>query len=309
MKILDILKQAYSITITNPVLWLAGVFLSSGFNFHFGYIWNWLQKIGVVADIQFEIQKFDRELLVIFIAISILVGLLMINYIKLIFLNLLHDRLHDSKLLICWLCKQRQDDKSFLQLNLQKVLGRTVLVSFLTVVLSMTCIGFFNWYLANSHAGLLATVVIVFCLLILLVAVSLWSLFMVLTIFWYNMRFGEASRLSASLLFLRVNKVFGVAFIVTVIFLISVAVGGIVIWQIPKFFDNGNLFLFASPLAQAFHGFTSVAAIVIFFIWLTINNVWFNVAMIILYNDLVKAQKAENPLEALQSATPIPSEV
>jgi hypothetical protein len=309
MKNTDILKQAYQITISNPVLWLVGMFLSSGFNFHLWYFQNWLERTGVVAQVYEYFSQYSRELLVIFVVISLLIGLLIVNYVKLIFLNLVHDRLHDSKLLLCWLCKQRQDNKSFLQLNLQKILSRTLLVSFITVILSLLCISLFSWYFAHSYISLPAVVVVFFCLLILLVTVSLWSLFMVISIFWYNMNFADASKLAFSLLFLKVNRVFSVAFIVTFIFLLSVSVGGIIIWQIPRFFDSGKLFFFTSSLTYALNTFTSVAAIAVFFIWLTIHNVWFNVAMIILYNNLVKSQKTENPIESLQSSRSIPSEV
>ena len=71
----------------------------------------------------------------------------------------------------------------------------------------------------------------------------------------------------------------------------SIAIGSIIAFQVQQFLINGLPFVF-SDILVAWRPFVTAIVGLLFFGWLILNNVWFNVVIIVLFDDIMKAKSS-----------------
>lgn len=67
--------------------------------------------------------------------------------------------------------------------------------------------------------------------------------------------------------------------------------GGLVLFQLPAFLASSPNYLFTSEVFASWQVFISVISGALSVFWLILNNFWFNVVMVMLFNELVISQK------------------
>ncbi len=283
-----IFKTAYYLTINNPKLWLLGLFLSSGFSLHFWYGLDYLQRNITVIQLLNYLYSLSKINLIILVILCGIGGLLFFNYVKILFLKFCHNLLHDQKTMVCMIC-ERQEEKQVPQVQWVKVLPRVIWASIITVSLSIVSVGSFKLLIGYGSAASFGLALNFICLFGVIGLISLWNCFFVLFALWYKMDFGKSSILAMDLLFSKIKKIAVAMILATLIFLGSVALGGTLILQIQQFLLHGFPLLIPG-FETAWNSVVVITSGIIFFVWLILNNVWFNMVIIILFDSLVKSK-------------------
>lgn len=297
----QILKKSLTITTTQTGLWTLGIFLSSGFNLHWWYLLTWLKQTGII---DLLVDKFTTHQVSIlnqlwlFLGAGLLFGifLIMFNVIKLWFFGKVHQNLHSERLQKCFLCKRLKDDNQnepptiFKLIWRRSVLWRTCLASLITIGSTVVTFTGFRYLLSQNDYISGQAIILAICLGIILVGISLWNMLVVLYIFWYELSFPKATNLAIDTLFSKVRKIMGLTLILTIIFLLAVSAGSVVIWQLPNLFSALPEIISGGKLVHSAQTIISSLAALLFLAWLVLNNVFFNVAMLILFDQLLNVQ-------------------
>ncbi len=290
----QVLKKSLSVTTTQSGLWALGIFLSSGFNLHWWYLLSWLKDNGFINQSYTGLFNSHPFYVGTLMSVAVAVGLVVIIFFKLWFFLKVHSSLHITNKEQCFLCRrvkqELQDNTLKLILNLlsrRARLWRTYLTSLITIALTTAVLSLFNYYEFQWGENFLKSLLLVVCFVIALVTVSLWNMLTVLFIFWYELSFARASNLAVAVLIKKVRKIAGLTVILTFIFVFAVSFGSLIIWEFPQVMSTWPV-LEHSFNSQDWQGLFSVVAIVIFLAWLVINNIFFNVAMIVLFDSLIK---------------------
>ncbi len=298
----QILKNSFTITTSQSGLWTLGIFLSSGFNLHWWYLLAWLKGIGVVNQglLIFKSQQINRVgqvgLLLIMVVIFVLC-LVVFNLIKLWFFGRVHQNLHSQLLQKCFLCKRLVDSNIKKLIWRRDLIWRTCLASLITIGSTVVTLTAFRFLLdqANYISG--QSVLLVICLIIILVGISLWNMLTVLFIFWYEYNFTKASFLALDFLFSRYRRLMSFTLILTIIFLLAISLGSAVIWQLPNLFTALPNIISQGNFIKTTQNIISGLAGLLFLGWLVINNIFFNVAILMLFDDLISANKDKDIVE------------
>jgi hypothetical protein len=289
----DILRSSYRLTIANPKLWLLGLFLSSGFNLHFWYAVDYLQRssfINVITETTSRLHGFSLITVIVVVSFA---ALLFFNFVKVLFYLFAHDLIHDEKLELCVICKSKNNQNPAV-LNWQKTLYQVVLASVITVVLSVSCAALFKLVMSHNYISDSGIMICFVGLLIIIGLISLWNCFFVLFTLWFGTNFQKSTVLSIDLLFSRLKQISFVMVLATLIFLGSVSIGGVLIVQVQSFLVQ-NLPVVFKDFQTPWTSLVSLASGIIFFAWLILNNVWFNMVITILFDRLVKAKPVAGP--------------
>ncbi|QQS22847.1 hypothetical protein IPM19_04455 [bacterium] len=290
----QILKKSLSVTTTQPRLWALGIFLSSGFNLHWWYLLSWLKSNGFIAKVYANLAGSHPIVLGLAGAVLLGAGLFIVIFLKLWFFLEVHNSLHGQDEAKCFLCNRIRKGSfdnsvsSVLKLlSRGAILWRVYLASLITMALTTSILGLFSYYQLHSGQNFIKSIVLVVCLLLALVIISLWNMLVVLFVFWYEQNFSKASNLAIELLVKKLKPTLGLTVILTFIFMIAISMGSLIIWALPQALSSIPI-LHESFMTQDWQGLFYIGAVIIFLGWLIVNNIFFNVAMIVFFDSLLK---------------------
>lgn len=287
-----IIKQAASITLSNRLLWLFGIFLSSGFNLHGWYGWQWMRAGRVGKSWTAWLAELPAMELLFMIFFLVVLWLLVVNFLKLSFLGLVHNHIHDLKQFECVLCRRLENQTlwRYLRSSRRLWLG-AVSISAFTVVSTALVVFLFQFYSSHTDYNFLRAIIMLASLFLLLVFISWWNLFSVLYMMWHDQPLSRAASLAVDSISARLGSLLQTTVVATLLFLVAIAAGGTVLWQLPSLLVAPPGYLFSGQIAQAWQMVIAGLAAMLFLVWLVICNVWFNVVLIIWFNEHVKARK------------------
>lgn len=302
---LQILQQATRITVGRKSLWLFGIFLASAFNLHTWYATQWLSETSLVGVIGDRLNSPNTLLMILCLIVAVAMAFIIVNFCKLMFLGLVHRSIHSTVEHVCPLCNQIKDIAIAKYLWQKKTIWlHTVGASMVTAAVTALVLGSFHFYSLHSEYSLLKSILMIVSVLTALVLVSWWNLLTVLFIFWHGQFLVKAAVLAADLISMKFRSIASITILATAVFLVSVAVAGTVLWQLPALLSNPPEYLLPLPALAAWQTVVAIAASVLFLFWLLLNNIWFNVVMILWFDQVVKAQKSSKPEENIKLAAP-----
>lgn len=288
-----ILRKAYQLTWHNPVLWVFGLFLSSGFNLNIfyalvsnrsGLIWGAMRQ-GLVG----------RPVVVGLSGIGAAIIFLLGNYLKAWFISEAHEYVHPQGEK-CALCMKREDRQRWQQrLPSLNMLIKVILASAITVGATLLTATPLNYLLTHNNAIPSLISLTVIATLVIVSALACWNTFTVYYLMLHKQRFGNAARLSLDLLSIRAKQVFEFVFLLLLIYLVVLGVGSalITIAQFNiSFFTNWSEF--AWPVLSSGKAFAGL----LFAIWFAITNTFFNLALLLFFDQLVKPIEKPTPISA-----------
>ncbi len=284
-----IFKTAYEISIRNWKLWFLGLFLSSGFNLHFWYGLSFFQHTRYFSVLTQHLFDLPKILVVIVVAALIMCGVVLVNYFKTLFFRAVHNELHSIRMRTCLLCPRSPDSVRIFPWKVW--FPQIVLASMITVTVSLASMTVFKSLLHHAAVSPQALLVVFIALFALVVLLSLWNCLFVLITLWFQKDFITASSVAVELLFRKWKRIGSALVVSTVIFLGSIAIGSIIAFQVQQFLINGLPFVF-SDILVAWRPFVTAIVGLLFFGWLILNNVWFNVVIIVLFDDIMKAKSS-----------------
>lgn len=315
MTVQQILKKSLAITTSHIGLWALGIFLSSGFNLHWWYLLSWLKQVGVVNkfinySMVYNIIIFEKPTIMVGLVIAFVIGLVVFNLVKLWFFGKIHLFLHFENKPKCFLCKRLFIEKLRLSALIIRttIVRRTCLASLITIGSTVLVLSLYRVLVNMSGFSAGKAVVLTICLVIILIGISLWNMLVVLFVFWYELTFAKASILALDILFGKAPKIFGFTIILTTIFLMAISLGSMIIWQLPELFKILPNIISNNDIVSAGQTIISGVAGLMFLGWLVLNNVFFNVAMLVMFDGLIgglllsDAYKKLAPVQANQVA-------
>lgn len=289
---LQLVRRAAEITLANKSLWWLGIFLSSGFNLHAWYSWQWLSRGETLEQIQAWLQIIPDSYAGIIVIVGVMVILLVVNFMKLVFFGQIHNHLHDVSTQQCLVCTQLKDKSvwQLLQTN-RRLLVKTVAVSLITIAATLGVVSLFHFYTVNTNFNFAKAFLLMGSLIAILIGISWWNMLTVLFMMWHGQSLTKAAGLAFDLIMSRLRRIASLTILATVLFLISIVAGGLVLFQLPAFLASSPNYLFTSEVFASWQVFISVISGALFVFWLILNNFWFNVVMVMLFNELVISQK------------------
>ncbi len=298
----ELLQKAYAITINNPILWIFGLFLSAGFNLNMAYFGTvgWDKPAGFGR----HALEFFREWPFATISGSlaaVVILFLVSTFIKTYFVTETHLLIHDVEKKLCPLCISQEHQKTLRsRLPRSYSVGKIAVASLVTIAVTVTAAGFMNYLFgqsdsANTPAMLslsaLATVIII-C------GIGCWNVFVVLYILWYGKSFGSAAQLSLDLLSEKIKQVTEFVFLLVVIYGALVLVGSVLILLSQYSFNA-----LVAPLNKGYLAglpmMFRMLAMLAFWVWLGITNVFFNICLFVFFDDMVKPIAKMEPAKAI----------
>ncbi len=290
---LQLVRRAAEITLTNKSLWWLGIFLSSGFNLHAWYSWQWLNKSQLLEQILIWFQNSQVGFASVIIIGFILIGLLVVNFMKLVFFGQIHNQLHNLDAQQCLLCTQLKDRTVWQMLRANTRLWvKTVTVSVMTIAATIGVVSLFHFYTVNTNFNFAKAFLLMGSLIAILIGISWWNMLTVLFMMWHGQSLTKAAGLAFDLLMSRLRRVASLTILATVLFLISIVAGGLVLFQLPAFLASSPNYLFTAEVFASWQIFISVISGALFVFWMILNNFWFNVVMVMLFNELVASEKS-----------------
>lgn len=280
----NIFRQAYTLTLRNPLLWLFGLVLFGGFNLYLvnffallpdRFNWSSLSLWHIFDQLSGNAAAF--------VILSIL-AFLLLNLVKVKFIAVAHNFIHGPNEDKCRLCKLRKNTHGVpLPLYFRwwvKVLLASLYTILMTTLLSVPTNPFATH---NLYTNAAAIIVNLFVLVIFVCTIGTWNAFTSYFIVWYGMGFGAAAQASASLLVSKFKKILEFVVILSVIYTVSVVIGNAFIhaWQ------HGMLGIEQSGLRIAF--------LLMFLLWLAVNNTFFNLAFLLFFDKSVTALPTAAP--------------
>ncbi len=304
----NFLKQSYAITLNNPILWMFGLFLSGGFNLNLLYLIALFRgKPNSVLEFVQSMANGTAWWNIAAVVLVGIVGLLVTNWLKTVFIVEAHGHLHDSSITSCALCIKNKDHPEW-RARLPKlgVVAQVLMASLITLGVTVVLAIPLN-HLITHNAQTTSPIgfsVTMLASLILFCMVSCWNMFTALYIIFHHMRLQVAAKAAMDLIVLRAKNVFEYTLLLLIVYGALVVVGSVLI-----ILSQFSIAALSSP----FHSWPQITSYVStmvqiigtvgFWVWLAISNVFFNICLIIFFDYLVKPVSKEKPVEALP-ATP-----
>ena len=282
MRYLEILHTAKNLTAKNPIFWLFGLMLYGGFNL---YIINFFalfsksewQAWPLAIDSMFGSPALSYAFLLLGAAVMFVV----LNIIKIIFIVLTHNEMHKVKDLECDLCVKVKAQSLTYWFWLKSIL----LTSSITIIITAS-VTFATSSIIFGFAQDKTAAVVINILFVILVTgiVGIWNLFTSYFVVMHGMNFSRASKAALDLLTLRLRVV--VEFVIIISALYSLAV----------IISNAFIYVWQHGIGGVSDPALRIVALVIFVLLFALNNSFFNVALILFFDKLVKAIGAEKEL-------------
>lgn len=288
-----IFVDSFRLAIFHKQLWLLGLFLASGFNLHYWYALQWLNRSGWGGVVRQVILKYDWYFVLLIGAILILI-VLGINFIKLLFFGYVHNQLHNVKSGECLLCIQAKDQTIFkILITFPNLLWRTFLASLVTVLITFALVSLFHFYSLHSEFSVAKSASMIASLILILILISWWNLLVALYIFWHQQSFAKAAILAIEFIVRKVKTILAITTLITSIFIVALALVSLVVMQIPNLLTGLPSLVFTSEVAQVWQLVAIAISGLLFLAWLIISNIWFNTVMIMVFDKFAKSKKTE----------------
>jgi hypothetical protein len=289
---LDIITKAVRLSLTHKPLWVLGIFLSSGFNLHAWYGMQWLSQTQLFAwahHLWISVEPFVAWLSLLLIAGAVLV---LVNFMKLLFFGYTHNQIHEVDNFECVFCRQVKDT-TILKLvsSRTQLIARVVLTSLITITSTVAVISAFQFYSIHAEFSFIKSVLMIASLIVVLVGISWWNLFTVLFMMWYDLSFPKAAILSCETILIKSKRIVVITILATVIFSLVMMIGSSAILQIPLYLAFGPNFLFSEMFFNSWQILVSITTGLLLVAWIIFNNIWFNLVMVLLFNELIKPDK------------------
>jgi hypothetical protein len=299
----EILQKAYSVTINNPILWIFGLFLSAGFNLNMAYIgtvgWD---KPGEFSRSVWEMFR-SWPFAAISGSIAAIVALFLIStFLKTFFVTESHLRIHDVKNKTCPLCISQEQQKTFRQrMPKSYSIGKIAIASIVTIAISVAAAGLLNYAIGQSGSASSPAVLSFSALatIIIICGIGSWNVFAVLFILWYGRSFGSAAQMSFDLISVKIKQVTEFVILLAVIYGALVVVGSVLIitsqYSFTALFAPLQDYSVLKPVSSIIR----MLAMIAFWVWLSISNVFFNICLFVFFDELVKPISKEEAIEAV----------
>jgi hypothetical protein len=289
-----IFLRAYHLTLRNPLLWVFGLFLSSGFNLNIFYALV-SERSGLLWEsIRNSID--GRPVLIGISGLSAILVFVIANYLKTWFISEVHELIHrePGKCALCVAKAKRETWQS--RLPDLHTLAKVLLASVITVLLSSAVAAPLNYLRAeNTSPSLIALSAL--AIFIIVCAIACWNIFTAFYVILHKQKFNNASKLSLDLMTLRGKSIFEFVSLLLIIYLAAVGVGSILITLAQVNVEWSGLALPVVTLGKAVLG-------LLFGAWMAVTSVFFNLSLFLFFDRLVKPiEKPEEVRGALpQSA-------
>jgi len=308
MNNLEIITSAARLTLTHKPLWLLGIFLSSGFNLHAWYGMQWLpqnQLFVFMRDLWMSSEPVVIWLLSLLIAGAVLV---LVKFMKLLFFGYTHNQIHKVENLECVFCRKVKDTTIFklVRSNTQLIV-RTVITSLITISSTVAVLSAFQFYSTHAEFSFIKSVLMIASLIVVLVGISWWNLFTVLFMMWHDLSLPKAAALSFETILIKSKRIVVVTILATVIFALIMMTGSSAILQIPTYLASAPNFLFSEMFFNSWQVLVSITTGILLVVWLILNNIWFNLVMVLLFNEVIKPSKSAEAYKEFIASEPRPA--
>jgi hypothetical protein len=278
MRIREVLSQAYSLTIKNPILWLFGLVMLGGFNLSLinffsivpGGQWkSWPLRIDTLFN-----SPLSGWISVLFVIAATFV---ILNVIKIIFIVVMHNMLHQDETDLCLLCTKKETPLPYLSW-----LGRVLLASLITIGFTLGVMLATNSLIhAGQYDGPVVVMINIFFIALVTGLVGIWNIFTSLFVVMYDLNFKDASNAALDLIVLRFRQLVEFALILSIIHAGAVLV------------TNGFIIAWRHGLIGGFYGtsseITHFVSIGIIMVWFALNNAFFNIAFVVFFDKIVRS--------------------
>ena len=277
------------------MLWLFGLFLSAGFNLNMLYVSSlFSMNKDWLGNTFSQMVSAQPLLLGTGSAITAIVIFVLSNWAKTFFITEAHRFVHPGKHIQCPLCAGQQQQHTFIQripkgYSVLKVMTASVTTILLTVLFVMP--------LSQQVVHPLILSVTLLAIVLILISLSCWNIFTAFFIVLHGHKFTAAAKLALDLIVMRSREVFEFIFLLLVVYGISTVVGSVLIAL-----SKNSLAILYGPFAEwlQFPGAVTISiqivALVSFWVWLAITNIFFNVCLLIFFTKLVTPIKDEAQL-------------
>lgn len=284
MRYREVLSQAYTLTVRNPLLWLFGLVMLGGFNLSLINFYSLLRGENW-KELPVLISGFLGHPSTAWLAVAVVTvaSFLIINLIKIVFVVVLHDLLHESRkdeLLVekqCMLCLKKEKHLPHL-FWLPRVVAASAITVGLTAGIAFAANQFVNM---GGYDGPVVISVNLIIIAFVAAMLGIWNAFVNYYVVFHDLNFAQASSAAIDLMVWRARRVFEFIIILSVIHTVSVVIANAFIKSWP---DGSNIFFIAQAVS---------------IIWFAVNNAFFNVAFIVFFDSLVKSIPAEKPASRL----------
>jgi hypothetical protein len=299
MRCQEVLSRAYLLTIRNPLLWLFGLVMLGGYNLFL------INFFSLVSGDQWEEwplslpSLFHSSPIGIFgILAAVIATFIILNLLKIIFIVVVHGLVHQPSSLTdgmppeCGLCERiRQQQMNPINLPYLNWLGRVMAASGVTIFLSLGSSLMIDMVLrSQSYDKPVAVIINLLVVAAITCLIGTWNVFTSYFIVLHGMNFGSASSAAIDLLVKHAARVLEFIVLLSVIYSFSVAVG------------NAFIHLWRTGYLTEFFLGVRALYLAVLVLWFAVNNAFFNVAMFLFFNRVVKATPAtkEFPLPVHQ---------
>lgn len=282
MRYREVLSQAYTLTVSNPVLWLFGLVMLGGFNLsliNFYSIFKSAQwkQWSLVLDYLFSSELVGLG--VIFFAVTL--AFILLNIFKIIFISQVHGIVHKKGQLEiskkCTLCLKSGDSLPY-----REWIPRVSLASLITVGFSFGISFAANAFInTGGYDGPMVVIINLFFVVLMVVVLGVWNSFTSYFIVLHNLNFERAAIAAIDLMIAKYRQIFEFVVLLSLIHTASVLVTTYFI-NLPQFW--GSAFYAVELIALA---------------WFALNNAFFNIAFIIFFDSLVKSIPKEESVSRL----------
>ncbi len=278
MRSIQILRTARDIAIKNPVFWLFGLALYGGFNLYLLNLFTLLddatrQSWLIIFNSLLHQNPFWH---IIFLLAGVIL-FLVLNLIKIFFIIFAHNEVHATQDLQCDLCVKVFNQTLPYGKWLKNVASASGITMCVTGGITLAT-GYIIAYYAKDNAPVMTLNFLLIALVIC--AVGIWNLFLSYFVVVHGMNFSQASQSALSLLILRLRQIVVFSLLLFGLYFLAVFIGNtfIYVWQ-NGVFGNTNFLM-------------RVFALMVFILWFVINNVFFNFAFFVFFDQLVKSNNA-----------------
>ena len=274
MRYTQILHTAKELAIKNPLFWLFGLVLYGGFNLYainFFALTNYVE-VGISPSLLMP----HQYMLLLLAGIILFV---VMNNAKILFIMMVHNELHDIKKMTCTACVlvTTKNIPYFTWL-------RNVLVTSSITILMTSAIAYASGFIISVYALDNGPVIIMNVIFTVLVAcvIGTWNLFASYFIVMHNLSFSKASSAALDLLVTRLRIISEFIIILLLFYGASAIIGNAFIYVWQEGVAGVNIFSIR------------LIALILFIAWFACNNAFFNIALVVFFDALVKSIGSED---------------
>lgn len=301
----EVLSQAYSLTIRNPLLWLFGLVMLGGFNLSLinffslvpGGEWKqWLHYTeGFFGSPAASISIILVTLLVSFVVLNLVKVGFIVTAHRILLLSLIPRDSNDyqneraSECSLCVLEKSQAETSVTLPYFdwLAKVIAASALTIAMTVGVTLAANLALGYQWHDNSVALIVNLVFVAAVACMF---GTWNAFTSYFIILHGLNFKAAAAASVDLLTKHTRRVVEFVILLSVLYSFSVLIGGslLEVW-------NSEFIKGANPIIRW-------VFLVLPLLWLAMNNAFFNIAFLIFFNKTVKSIQVETELKPVTQA-------